>query len=84
MESNNFNLSKERQGEIAMMSIIAIKEKEGMMIMPKDVKRDIKNAATKNDLSVQELAAFRKITLGIIYQKEVVKLDELISGKFED
>lgn len=76
-------LSKERQGELAMLAVIAMKESEGLTLKPKEIKREVKHAADKLKVaSVMEIAEFYKIIATEIFEKTIKELDVIInSGK---
>jgi hypothetical protein len=78
-------LSKERQGELAMIALLEEKTSNGIMLKPKEVKREIKNAAKRVGISEKEVAEFYKIVLESVYQRTVLELDAIIkSGKVEE
>jgi hypothetical protein len=55
--------------------------KNGLSLRPLEVKRDINNRAKELGLSEKEAAEAHKIALTFLFQKTIIKLDEIISGK---
>ncbi len=77
-------LSKERQGEIAMIILQHKLEKEGeLKLIPSEVKRQLHNSAKNLGIPASELAEFVKITLEKAYAKTVAELD-VIASKVEE
>lgn len=81
-------LSQERIGQIAMLALVAKFGEEGLMLRPKEVKRQISNTAKKLGITPAEFAEFCKIVYEELYTKtmeEFEKITEQInSGKVKD
>jgi hypothetical protein len=72
-------LSKERQGEIAMIALLDTKRRDGFMLKPLEIKRNIKNGAKKSNIPAKEVAEFNKIILDILYQETNDELNSIIN-----
>lgn len=72
-------LSKERVGEIAIIAFLQIKRREGIILRPGEVKRDISNEAKRHGLHPVEVALFAKFVTEEIYKESMQELDSVIA-----
>lgn len=72
-------LTKERQGEIAVLFLLRKHEKEGITINPSTVKREIHNGAKDLKIDEVEMAESLKIIYQHIFEKTMEELNNFIS-----
>ena len=60
-------LSKERIGEIALLSLQEKLEKDGLRLNPKEIKRDLHNYARSLGISIHEATEFMSAMLKTAY-----------------
>jgi hypothetical protein len=78
-------LSKRRQEELSLIILASRVEKEGIMLNPKEIKREICNTANNLDLPISDVAEFQKTALTMMFEKTLKEIDKLIipTGKVE-
>lgn len=73
-------ITQERLGEIALLIIKRQKlEKEGVTMKPKEIKREVHNAAKRFGVKPQEVAELFKLVLDEAYEKTLTELEAIIS-----
>lgn len=72
-------LSKEKLGEIAMLALVAKFKEEGLMLRPKEVKRQISNVAKKLGITPAEFAEFCKVVYKELYTETMEELEKISS-----
>ncbi len=76
-------LTEERKGEIAMIAYLEKKRVDGIILKPKEIKRNLINEAKKAEakkagISTAEIALFTKIVIETIYKESMSEIDSLI------
>lgn len=74
-------LTKERLGEISMGFILRKKEKEGIMMNPSTIKREIHNDAKGLEISDAEMAECAKVVYQHIFTETMKEIDSIIDAQ---
>ena len=72
-------LSKERLGEIAVLVLENKMKKEGMEVVPKELRSKVFNGAKELGISPVELAEFTKFGLAFLFAEANDELDSLMN-----
>lgn len=73
----------ERKNELAMIALLEIKRNEGILMKPKEVKRQVKEASQRHKIPEKEIAEFYLFVVKKISDETIAELEK-ITGKVEE
>ncbi|MBU6431592.1 MAG: hypothetical protein KGJ58_01565 [Patescibacteria group bacterium] len=73
-------LTSERTGKIAMLALQRKMERDGIRLIPKEIKREIVNESKNLGIQTFELAEFAKIVIKEAFEKTMAELDSIIKN----